>query len=100
MGCLGQSTLCIDKEQPLEDSLCSNICFTTRSEAVKLRLSEITRTSGLEKLSASWVITITRVNLMESRWVVNGVFPVTRRPEKHSSVKFLIKFLSQRNVVL
>lgn len=67
---------------------------------MKLRLSEITRTSGLEKLSASWVIIITRVSLMESRWVVNGIFPGTRRPEKHSSVKFLIEFLSQRSVVL
>lgn len=63
MGYLGQSTLWIDKEQLLEDSMCSNICFIPSFEAVKLGLSEMTRTSGLENLSVKWVIP-TGVNLM------------------------------------
>lgn len=91
MGCLGQSTLWTDKEQLLEDSMCSNVCFIPSFEAMKLRLSEMTSTSGLENLSVKWVIT-TRVNLMQSRWVVNWIFPVNRGPENHSSAKFLTEF--------
>lgn len=99
MGCLGQSTLWIAKEQLLEDSMCINICFIPSFEPVKLGLSEMTRISGLENLSAKWVITA-RVNLMQSRWVVNWIFPVNRGPENRSSAKFLIEFFKSEKCVL